>query len=302
MELPLFVVLLSCLGALTVARFSFFLIKYLYIFFLRPQKNLLNYGRWAVITGSTDGIGKALSFELASLGLNLILIGRNPDKLREVNDEIKSKFPSTTVQNVTIDLSRDLTDGVRKLEEAIHDVDVGVLLNCAGVSNLNTSFLHELEEDLLMTQLRVNLESLTATTAAVLPMMLRKKRGTIVNIGSGSTVAIPSHPLLAVYAGTKAYVDSFSRCLHAEYKSEGIHTQCQVPLYVATKMVAYRGSSFFAPIAEEYAKSAVRFIGYEPRCMTYWPHFLQWCLATLVPDFIINHFRLQHGLSRRKKS
>ncbi|CAA7405068.1 unnamed protein product [Spirodela intermedia] len=67
-------------------------------------------------------------------------------------------------------------------------------------------------------------------------------------------------------------------------------------------MVAFRQSSFFSPIPTQYAKSAVKFIGYESRCMTYWPHFLQWCLLTLVPDRIINGFRLQHGFSRRKKS
>jgi 17beta-estradiol 17-dehydrogenase / very-long-chain 3-oxoacyl-CoA reductase len=45
--------------------------------FLRPPKNLKEYGSWAIITGSTDGIGKALAFELASKGLNLVLVGRS---------------------------------------------------------------------------------------------------------------------------------------------------------------------------------------------------------------------------------
>ncbi|CAA7405081.1 unnamed protein product [Spirodela intermedia] len=299
---PSWVLLLSSVGAFAVLRFSFCVLKWLYIFFLRPDKNLLDYGRWAVITGATDGIGKALAFELARRGLNLLLVGRNPDKLSEVTGEIQAQVPTVEVQTVVVDLSGDLSKGIRNLETAIEGIDVGVLVNSAGISYRHTMFLHEVEEDLLMGQLKVNLEALTAVTKAVLRAMLKKKRGAIVNIGSGSTVALPSHPLLAVYAGTKGYVDSLSRCLHIEYKEEGIHTQCQVPFYVATKMVAFRQSSFFSPIPTQYAKSAVKFIGYESRCMTYWPHFLQWCLLTLVPDRIINGFRLQHGLSRRKKS
>lgn len=201
---PSWVLLLSSVGAFTVSWFTFFVLKWLYIFFLRPAKNLLDYGRWAVITGSTDGIGKAFAFELAGRGLNLVLVGRNPDKLAEVTGEIKAQTPTVEVQTVVVDLSGDLSEGMRNLETAIEGIDVGVLVNSAGISYRHTMFLHEVEEDVLMTQLKVNLEALTATTRAVLPVMLRKKRGAIVNIGSGSTVAIPSHPLLAVYAGTKA--------------------------------------------------------------------------------------------------
>ena len=60
--------------------------------FLRPPKKLNKYGSWALVTGSTDGIGKCLSFELASKGLNLILIGRNPQKLQTTSNEIRAKF------------------------------------------------------------------------------------------------------------------------------------------------------------------------------------------------------------------
>ncbi|CAA6668239.1 unnamed protein product [Spirodela intermedia] len=292
---PSWVLLLSSVGAFAVLRFSFCVLKWLYIFFLRPAKNLLDYGRWAVITGATDGIGKALAFELARRGLNLLLVGRNPDKLSEVTGEIKAQVPTVEVQTVVVDLSGDLSEGIRNLETAIEGIDVGVLVNSAGISYRHTMFLHEEEENLLMGQLKVNLEALTGVTKAVLPAMLKKKRGP-------SSISGPARPWLYHLTPSWPYVDSLSRCLHIEYKEEGIHTQCQVPFYVATKMVAFRQSSFFSPIPTQYAKSAVKFIGYESRCMTYWPHFLQWCLLTLVPDRIINGFRLQHGLSRRKKS
>ena len=201
---PWWVMLLSSVGAITASRFTFFFVKWVYIFFLRPPKNLLQYGKWGLITGCTDGIGKAIALEFSRRGFNLILIGRNLEKLNQLVKEINSQFPLLELKTVVIDLSGDLVAGIKELELEIEGIDVGVLVNCAGISYLHTLFLHEVEEDTLMRMLRINLEALTEVTRVVLPVMLRKKKGAILNIGSGSTVAIPSHPLLAIYASTKA--------------------------------------------------------------------------------------------------
>jgi short-subunit dehydrogenase len=73
----------------------------------------------------------------------------------------------------------------------------------------------------------------------VLPGMKARRRGLIVNLGSGSG-HLPACPLLAVYAGSKAYVDQFSRSLDAEYRQYGIAVQCQAPFFVATKLSKIR--------------------------------------------------------------
>ena len=75
-------VLAKTIGFITVFKALVSLIRWAWIAFLRPPKNLKEYGSWAVVTGSTDGIGMALAFELASKGLHLILVGRNPTKLK----------------------------------------------------------------------------------------------------------------------------------------------------------------------------------------------------------------------------
>uniref|UniRef100_A0A453RD48 Estradiol 17-beta-dehydrogenase 12 n=1 Tax=Aegilops tauschii subsp. strangulata TaxID=200361 RepID=A0A453RD48_AEGTS len=76
--------------------------------------------------------------------------------------------------------------------------------------------------------IRVNVLALTEVTAAVLPGMVRRGRGAVVNMGSGSASVLPSFPLYSVYAGTKRYVAEFSRSLAVEYGSSGIDVQCQV--------------------------------------------------------------------------
>ncbi|TQD69138.1 hypothetical protein C1H46_045329 [Malus baccata] len=131
--------------------------------------------------------------------------------------------------------------------------------------------------------------------------MVERKKGAIVNIGSGAAIVIPSDPLYAVYAATKAYIDQFSRCLHVEYKKSGIDVQCQVPLYVATKMASIRRSSFFVPSTDGYARAALRWIGYEPRCTPYWPHTLLWGLACSLPESVVDAWRLRFCLRIRKR-
>ncbi|KAL8038768.1 hypothetical protein ABFX02_11G129400 [Erythranthe guttata] len=299
---PLWLLLPLSLGLFSLLKLSLSILKWVYINFIRPGKNLKKYGSWALITGPTDGIGKAFAFQLAKKGLNLILVGRNPSKLDEVSESIKSKYGSSTqIKQVVVDFSGDLDGGVSRIKEAVRGADVGVLINNVGVSYPYARFFHEVDEKLLSDLIRVNVEGTTKVTQAVLPGMVERKRGAIVNIGSGAAIVIPSDPLYSVYAATKAYVDQFSRGLYVEYKKSGIDVQCQVPLYVATKMASIRRSSFFVPSTDGYARSALRSIGYEPRCTPYWPHTLLWALASSLPESFVDAWRFKFCLGIRKK-
>lgn len=201
---PSWVLLLSSVGAAIALKLSSSLLHWLYVAFLRPPKNLLDYGQWAVVTGSTDGIGKALAFELARRGLNLVLVGRNSHKLSQVASAIQAETPTVEVETVIVDFNGDLSEGIRRLESAIRGLDVGVLVNNAGLTYDHGTFLHEDLEEVWRKILKVNVEGFTAVTSVVLPAMQFRKRGAVVNIGSGSSTVIPSHPLFSVYAASKA--------------------------------------------------------------------------------------------------
>ncbi|KAL6518776.1 Very-long-chain 3-oxoacyl-CoA reductase 1 [Orobanche hederae] len=298
---PTWLLLLISLGSLFLLKLSPSVLKWIYVHFLRPAKNLRKYGSWALITGATDGIGKAFAFQLSRKGLNLVLVGRNSDKLKEVSESIKSKYGSTQITNVVVDFSGDLDEGVSRIKDAIEGLDVGVLINNVGMSYPCARFLHEVDDKLLNDLIKVNVEGTTKVTRAVLPGMVKRKRGAIVNIGSGAAIVIPSDPLYSVYAATKAYVDQFSRCLYVEYKKSGIDVQCQVPLYVATKMASIKRSSFFVPSTDVYARAALRWIGYEPRCTPYWPHTILWAVANLLPESAVDAWRLNFCLAIRKR-
>lgn len=301
MKQPIWVILLFVFGTFTLLKWVLLLIKWVYVSFLRPGKNLKKYGSWALVTGSTDGIGKAFAFELARKGINLILVGRNPDKLKDVSDSILSKYGNVQIKSVIMDFSGVINEGVVRISEAIEGLDVGILINNAGISYPYARFFHELDDELLNNLIKINVEATTKVTQTVLSSMLKRKKGAIVNIGSGAASILPSDPLYAVYGATKAYIDQFSRCLDVEYKKSGIDVQCQVPLYVATKMASIKKASFFVPSTTTYARAGLRALGYEPRSTPYWPHSLLWALITLLPESAVDSFRMQYSLKIRKK-
>ena len=196
---------LLCLsfGVLSVSRFLFSIFRSIYVLFLRPGKNLSQYGKWAVITGSTDGIGKAMAFELARRGFHLVLLGRNPEKLDQVFKEISDEVSEVEIKNVVMDFSGDLTEGIILLKDTIKDMDVGLLVNNAGVTQISPRFFDEVDLDMWENIVNVNVVAPTVITAAVLPYMLKRRRGAIVNVGSAVTHVVPSYPLYSVYAASK---------------------------------------------------------------------------------------------------
>ncbi|GAA0184473.1 hypothetical protein LIER_31761 [Lithospermum erythrorhizon] len=300
---PFWILCVFFLGFLSFFKNAISLSKWIYISFLRQPKNFKKYGSWALITGSTDGVGKSFAFQLAKKGLNLVLVSRNHQKLEEVRSEIQEKYPNVEIKNVAIDFSGDnIGDGLREMEEVIKELDIGILINNVGVTYPGASYFHEVDRNIWMNLVKVNVRGTTLVTKAVLPGMLERKKGAIVNIGSGASIVVPSHPLYAIYAATKAYVDQLSRCLYVEYKGRGIDVQCQVPLYVSTKMASkvasIEKSSLFIPSADDYVKAAIGQIGCEARCTPFWTHSLQWWFASMLPEAVLDAWRLSIGIKR----
>ncbi|CAL0325085.1 unnamed protein product [Lupinus luteus] len=295
---------IACLGLIIALKHFISISKWIFNTLFRSEKDLITcYGSWALVTGATDGIGKAFAYQLAQRGLNLVLISRSCQKLENVAGEIKEKHPHTKIKLIQIDFSGDISAGLRRIVEVIQDLDLGIVINNVGITYPGAMYFHEVDEKVWMDIVRVNIDGTTKVTKAVLPRMIQRKRGAIINIGSGAAVVVPSHPLYTIYAATKAYVDQLSRSLYVEYRHYGIHVQCQVPLYVATNMVSevasIKRNSFFIPTPEGYARAAISEIGYEQRCTPYWAHSIQWCFARLVPDPLLDAWRLSIGIRRR---
>ncbi|KAG9462606.1 hypothetical protein GDO78_013743 [Eleutherodactylus coqui] len=238
-------------------------------------KTILQYGEWAVVTGASDGIGKAYAEELASLGVNIILLGRSTEKLQNVSESISSTYRVKT-RFIVADFSKG-PEVFQPIKEALKDVDVGILVNNAGVFYEYPACLLEVPEEKSLDIINVNITAAVMMVYVVLPGMLQRKRGAIINVSSAA--GCKTIPMMTVYAASKAFLEMFTRSLQYEYASQGIFIQSLTPLFVVTKMVdfseSFQKKSLLVPLAKEYAHSAVRTIGVSLRTAAYWSHSIQ---------------------------
>jgi len=280
-----------------------------YKFFLRAGKDLKKYGEWAVVTGATDGIGKAYAFELAAQGLKVLLVARSEEKLADTAKELKSACSGATVDVLQVDFSKFDASARAMVKSKLAPLDVGILINNVGMSYPFTKYFHELKDSEVADIMQVNMDSMTWMTRIVLGEidedlkpksgMLLRKRGAIINTSSGG--ARTTSPLLAEYSAAKAYVEKFSQGLAAELAPKGIDVQAQTPLFVTTKMAKIRKASMTVPTPEDYVKCAARQIGYDAVISPWWAHSLQlWVLSWLPESVAIYLVDWQHQDIRKR--
>jgi len=268
-------------------KIGIFLASWIYRRFLCSSLNVTKCGgNWALVTGSTDGIGKAYAFALAKKGLNIILVSRTPYKLQNVAAEIEEKYSGVKTKIIAVDFAKeDSSTYIPKIEESIKDLDIGILINNVGMSYEHPKEFLELTSTDVDTLVNVNIVSLNAMTRIVLPQMVERKKGALINISSFSA-AIPT-PLLSVYSASKAYVDLFSQGLAKEYASKGITVQCVLPGHVVSNMSKIRRSSLNVPTPNVFVRSALSRLGIDSRTCGYWAHDIMNFVTEIVPKCIL---------------
>ncbi len=173
--------------------------------------------KWAVITGASSGIGKALAFEFAGGGFNIVLIARNKTALAEVAAQCSQRSGVETEI-----LAADLSD-VNALEGLISRLSndsrrYEVLVNNAGFGVHGNFASSDIDQNLRL--LNVQLGAALKLTRAVLPAMIGRHSGHILNVGS--VYSFSPVPFQSVYAACKAFLLSFSSALENELKETGV--------------------------------------------------------------------------------
>lgn len=171
--------------------------------------------KWAVITGASSGIGEALAYEFARNGFNIFLTARNEEKLKELSAIFQRDF-----QIKTEILAADLADenATNLLAETVSGKQPDVLVNNAGFGVKGDFAETDLPEELEM--LDVQLAAMLKLTKAVLPQMLARKSGKILNVAS--VYSFSPVPKQAVYSACKSFMLSFSSALQAEIADSGV--------------------------------------------------------------------------------
>ncbi|MGB0373021.1 MAG: SDR family NAD(P)-dependent oxidoreductase [Opitutales bacterium] len=184
----------------------------------RPSK-----GR-ALVTGASSGIGAALAEESAQAGYDLILVGRDLERLEQVKTLCESRYGITAdTERIELSDAEQVDSWLKRLESDSKQIDI--LINNAGLGNAGT--LDSADPTDLDTLIQVNIRALTLMTRAVLPKMKQQGNGKILNIGSVYGVA--PVPRQATYGASKAFVHSFSIALREELKGTSITVTSALP-------------------------------------------------------------------------
>lgn len=249
----------------------------------------------ALITGASSGIGAELARQLAPHAGALVLVARRGDRLDELKTELARSGLEIRCHVV------DLTDS-GKTEEflkvlAASGTVVDFLINNAGLGD--HGLFEESDWNRVQTMLDLNIRTLTRLTHALLPGIIRSKRGAILNVSS--IAGFLPLPHMAVYAASKAYVNSFTEALRAELRGTGVAVTALCPGPVETEFgkIARRPGGRDAAPAPDVLKLPVERIAREgltavdrdrARVVPGWLLAVLMFITSLVPIFILRTF------------
>jgi short-subunit dehydrogenase len=189
----------------------------------------------ALVTGASAGIGRELAGILAREGHDLVLVARREPELTALAAELKERYGADS-RVITADLSKS-----RAVQTIVKELgpstEVDVLVNNAGFGGHGA--FHERDRDADLRQIAVNVTALTELTRALLPGMVQRHRGRILNVAS--TAAFQPGPFMAVYYATKAYVLSFSQALAEELSGTGVTVTTLCPGVTETEFQRVAG-------------------------------------------------------------
>jgi uncharacterized protein len=176
----------------------------------------------ALITGASGGIGEALARQLAGRNHDVILVARSEGKLQALAAEL-ARAHSITATVRTADLS--VPGAGFALAAALNGASIDVLVNNAGFADFGEFWKADATKTMQMVSL--NIGALTELTHALLPAMVVRGTGRVLNVAS--TAAFMPGPLMSVYYASKAYVLSFSEGIHEELKGTGVTVTALCP-------------------------------------------------------------------------
>ena len=190
---------------------------------------------WAVVTGATDGIGLGFCEVLTELGFNVLLISRNPQKLKTTVEENllgRRPFPVAQLRTLAFDF-KDSSDPAKweALMAELRQLDISILVNNVGTSDIK--MFEQFSQEFIADILNINCVSMAALTAEVARLMAhRDRRSAIINLSS--FVGEQAAPFMTLYAATKAFNREFSNSIALEHPS--IDVLCLKPMFVESPL------------------------------------------------------------------
>ncbi|MCG1010327.1 SDR family NAD(P)-dependent oxidoreductase [Salinicoccus sp. ID82-1] len=192
-------------------------------------------GKYAVITGGTKGIGLATAHALAQEGVNIAVIGRNADTLKDAVNALQKHDVEVIGANGDVSNKEDVDRILNEVNDAFDRIDI--LINNAGIMN-PTSFLDSSEED-LRKMMDVNVFGIYHMMHGILPQMKTRKQGDVINISSMS--GLKGGPNSSLYSATKFAVIGMTEGVMQEMRPHNIRVSYLTPSAVLTDLIGETG-------------------------------------------------------------
>src|SRR5947208_6852976 len=239
---------------------------------MRAALNKERFGPWALVTGASSGIGKEFARQIAASGINIVLVARREDLLKEVGVEFSKRY-GVEHRVVVLDVSRE--DFIGRLASATNDLDIGLVVSNAGTGNPG-EFL-KLDRQLLEETLRLNTMSHLDIAHYFGGKLAERKRGGLILVGAmGAENGIPC---MANDGAAKAYVHSLGEALHYEFKPLGV--------YVTVLAAGVTNTA----VLEKF--------GLDPKTMPMKPMSVEQCVSEGLSGLLKNRSRIVPGRLNR---
>ncbi|KAH9927258.1 NAD(P)-binding protein [Fomitopsis serialis] len=287
---PLLTLLCGAYAAYQTRR----LLDFAWFYWLRPSsvhRYIHGPPAYALVTGASDGIGNAVARELYDSGFNLILHGRNEEKLRKVADEIRARG-NRDVRYFIADAS-DPSHDFAKLVQPFSDLNVTVVIHNVGGSGIAQDGIDSFTDTHLAGIVHQNAMFHLLLTRALLPSLRTSaKRGPVIVHFVGSVTADITPPRLVAYAASKAFVRALARGLDNDEQlwgaPSGVRFACITVGEVQSNSHKAK-ASLVCPTADRFAKAVVAKIGCGRRQYTPWmPHAILNWVTGLLPEHMLD--------------
>ncbi len=187
-------------------------------------------GKTAIITGAGKGIGKAIAIALAAEGVNLGLISRTAKDLEDLQSELKSSSVKISVSSADVSDLQSVNNATTHIKNELGSIDI--LINNAGIAKFG-KFL-DLDPAEWENQIKVNLLGVYYVTRAILPEMIQRQTGDIINISS--TAGLKGSPMTSAYSASKFGVMGLTDSLMQEVRKHNIRVTALNPSTVVTDL------------------------------------------------------------------
>lgn len=291
------------LGLLLTLHCIWGVLDFVWFHYLRPKsydRFLHGAKPYALITGATDGIGRSTAKELYARGFNLILHGRNEEKMKQMVEMVRNVDPASRldVKYFIVDAGRPDVD-FQGIARQFEGLNITLFVNNVGASFLTNRLVDQLDEDAINAVLNINARFPFFLTRAFLPSLRKNSQsGPVEIVFVGSFAGDVAVPFVSVYAGSKALIKRVSLIWHSDERllsgSDLSFMYANVGEVQTGTMTA--ATALARPHADDYARHLVHSFGSGRRSVIPHPvHHIVFALVTGMPEALCDYIVLAEG-------